>query len=343
MIPWLQIYSNLPSHHKTDRLTDALGLPNYAVVGILVKMWSWVTVNASDGNLSKYSNPKKIIEEAIGWTKKKPDLFQALVDVGFIDATEAGYVIHDWKDYSKEGFEEKKKSAAAERQRKCRDNKKSKNKNLDDDNMMDDVTKCDTPHNIDRDTSRDADVTKCDTSHPTIQYNTKHNNTRQYLSPPNPLKGESNAVIFDAGEREERKEKNGNENQKERDDCFESCKAYYREIMGKKPKDDLLLTVKSSILGAAMDGVSAELIKRIIDISAGKKAPPAYLKKALENLIADGVKTLEQYERQYGSSSKSEGNVNQGSFDTDEFFELALRRTYQDMGYTDGDFKKLLE
>ena len=76
MIPWIQVYSNLPQHPKTSRLADELGLtcaalnPNVLAVGLLVSLWTWAIQNAYNGDLSGCSD--RSIAEACLW-KKKPE------------------------------------------------------------------------------------------------------------------------------------------------------------------------------------------------------------------------------------------------------------------------------
>ena len=123
---------------------------------------------------------------------------------------------------------------------------------------------------------------------------------------------------------------------KETDKNNEDCKAYYHEILGINADEELPIIVKSAILKSIVNGIEPELIKCVIDIAANKEKPPAYLKTTLENLIADGVNTLELYERKYGapvkSNSRSAEKIQQGSFDTDTFFAASLQATYRQLG-----------
>ena len=101
MLPWIQVYSNLPEHPKIYALVDRLNLRrNYEAVGIVVSLWLWAAKNAPDGDLSGF--PDRAIAGAIGYpanlTKK---LCAALVDSGWLDQSEAGgYRLHDWEEYA---------------------------------------------------------------------------------------------------------------------------------------------------------------------------------------------------------------------------------------------------
>ena len=99
MIPWIQVYSNLPQHPKTARLADELGLtsaavnPNVLAVGLLVSLWTWAIQNAYNGDLSGCSD--RSIAEACLWKKKPETLVKALIKTGFLDADKK---LHDWDE-----------------------------------------------------------------------------------------------------------------------------------------------------------------------------------------------------------------------------------------------------
>lgn len=101
MIPWIQVYSNLPQHPKTSRLADELGLtsavlnPNVLAVGLLVSLWTWAIQNAYNGDLSGCS--ARSIAEACLWKKKPETLVKALIKTGFLDEN---MKLHDWDEYA---------------------------------------------------------------------------------------------------------------------------------------------------------------------------------------------------------------------------------------------------
>ena len=101
MLPWIQVYSNLPEHPKIYALVDRLGLRrNYEAVGIVVSLWLWAAKNAPDGDLSGF--PERAIAAAVGaGGKKKKELCKALADTGWLDVDENGaYFIHNWSRYA---------------------------------------------------------------------------------------------------------------------------------------------------------------------------------------------------------------------------------------------------
>ena len=128
MIPWVQVYSNLPHHPKIAKLADELDLKFAAVgintiaVGIVVSLWAWAIQNAYTGDLSDVSD--RVIAEACRWSKKPETLVKALIAAGWIDADRH---IHDWEEYSVLllDAEDERRQKTAERVRRYRNKKKS--------------------------------------------------------------------------------------------------------------------------------------------------------------------------------------------------------------------------
>lgn len=128
MIPWIQVYSNLPMHPKTDRLVDELGLsssavsPNIVAVGILVSLWTWAIQNAYDGDLSRCS--PRLIADACRWKKKPEALIMGLRAAGWLDED---MKLHDWEEYAVllMDTQDNQKEKTRERVRKYREKKKA--------------------------------------------------------------------------------------------------------------------------------------------------------------------------------------------------------------------------
>lgn len=126
MIPWIQVYSNLPQHPKTSRLADELGLasaalnPNVLAVGLLVSLWTWAIQNAYNGDLSGCS--ARSIAEACLWKKKPETLVNALIKTGFLDED---MKLHDWDEYAclLMEQEENRRAKTRERVKRFRDRK----------------------------------------------------------------------------------------------------------------------------------------------------------------------------------------------------------------------------
>lgn len=100
MMPWIQVYSNLPGHKKLYALSKALGIKRkYETVGIIVSLWLWAAKNAPDGDITDF--PVEALEDAVPGFRGLPKLYTALLDTGWLDQTEDGRIIfHDWEEYA---------------------------------------------------------------------------------------------------------------------------------------------------------------------------------------------------------------------------------------------------
>lgn len=131
--PWIRVESNMATHPKTYDLAALLQLrcagvkPNVVAAGMLVGLWSWAVQHAPNGNLNGVS--QQALADAAGWSKAPSKLFDALVQVGFVDLDcETGDVwIHDWINYAAKHaeYEAKRKAENAERVKRHRNKTKS--------------------------------------------------------------------------------------------------------------------------------------------------------------------------------------------------------------------------
>lgn len=127
MTPWIQVYSNLPSHRKTCKLRDFLGLKaNYEAVGLVVCLWSWAAVNSPKGDLTGYS--ARDLAEAANFRKAPQKLTDGLIEAGFLDISDDGHLtIHDWEEHAAllmDSIEQQKKNTR-ERVRRHRERQKA--------------------------------------------------------------------------------------------------------------------------------------------------------------------------------------------------------------------------
>ena len=101
MIPWIQVYSNLPHHPKVSHLADVLGLssaavnPNAVAAGILICLWTWAVQNAPDGDLSNVS--PRALADACLWKRSPQKLVEGLQTAGFLESDGR---LHDWEEYA---------------------------------------------------------------------------------------------------------------------------------------------------------------------------------------------------------------------------------------------------
>ena len=128
MIPWIQVYANIITHDKTYALAEALHIKNYAAVGIMVSLWSWAAINATNGDISSY--PPRAISDAVGWNGKRPeDFYQTLLEVRLIERADNRVVVRNWEKYAQLLIDSEaiQKEKAAERVKKHRERKRSSN------------------------------------------------------------------------------------------------------------------------------------------------------------------------------------------------------------------------
>jgi hypothetical protein len=111
---WLPIDANLYGNHKTARLCRYLGCSRAVAVGHLVVLWSWATVHAPDGDLSRLE-PEDVATVA-DWQGDLEAFLPALVRAGFVDKNRT---LHDWEEHQGANF--RKRLSEAERKRRQRD------------------------------------------------------------------------------------------------------------------------------------------------------------------------------------------------------------------------------
>lgn len=88
----------------------------HETVGLLNLFWWWCLDYAPDGELTGFSAEEIAI--AVEWTGNADALLDALTAAGFIDATDAGLIVHDWDEYG--GKILKRKAAHRDRMRESR-------------------------------------------------------------------------------------------------------------------------------------------------------------------------------------------------------------------------------
>lgn len=83
---------------KFKKLKRRLGVPHYAVVGVLESLWHIGSASCHDGAIGRMSNED--IAAEIEWAGNPDDLIQSLIDCGWLDlSAEHRLVIHDWEEH----------------------------------------------------------------------------------------------------------------------------------------------------------------------------------------------------------------------------------------------------
>ena len=79
-------------------------------------------------------------------------------------------------------------------------------------------------------------------------------------------------------------------------------------------------------------GYDIKMVERAYEITVENtgKASVSYAHKVLERWSNEGIRTLDDVQRSIDQRKAEKTQETQGSFDTDDFFEAALKRSYQD-------------
>lgn len=117
---YVKCFDSIREHPKMYALSEALKIPDYAAIGIIMGVSLWGARNTKDGEITDI--PPRAIADAIHWKKKPEILLQALVDCGFIDKTNDGRTfLHEFAEYGgklEEARQKSRESSAAYRTKK---------------------------------------------------------------------------------------------------------------------------------------------------------------------------------------------------------------------------------
>lgn len=85
------------SHPKFRALSRLLGLPQYAVVGLLESVWTLAAQFADDGDLSRFCAQE--IADYAGYEGDAEKLVEALISSRWLDGRIGALLVHDWFDH----------------------------------------------------------------------------------------------------------------------------------------------------------------------------------------------------------------------------------------------------
>ena len=109
---WIRVDVTLTQHPKVGRLSRALQCSRDEAVGVMVRVWSWSTAYAADGDLSRFESAE--LQDEIGYERAplfgEMPLLEALTAAGFLDAD---MTLHDWHEHN--GVMADRRRANAER------------------------------------------------------------------------------------------------------------------------------------------------------------------------------------------------------------------------------------
>ena len=111
----IRLSTSFFNHPKTIKLQRRLGGDG---VVCLLRLWSFAAVNNPDGDLSNRDDEDLII--ASGWQKDESEFITNLTEIGFLEKTENGYLIHDWEVHQPYAVHAKARSEKAKKAAQAR-------------------------------------------------------------------------------------------------------------------------------------------------------------------------------------------------------------------------------
>lgn len=121
---WVRVDTTLPTHDKIYNMSDALNITIPQAVGHIVMLWLWASINAPDGDISKYK--PRAIADAARWAKSAQKFYDVLLNLKFCDIDNGVVTLHNW-DMRQElliDSSERKKAKTRERVERYRARKK---------------------------------------------------------------------------------------------------------------------------------------------------------------------------------------------------------------------------
>ena len=121
-LPWIKVWTAVPSHPKVQRLERELGLKDG--LGVVIRLWCWTADYAPDGDFPEEDGHPAARAARGEATRRTLDaVLESLVNVGLLDRIPGGYRVHDWHDMQTVHVEAeaKRRAQAAERQRAWRE------------------------------------------------------------------------------------------------------------------------------------------------------------------------------------------------------------------------------
>ena len=121
---WIEVHDTLPDHPKVLRAARALKLDSDALVGKLVRLWTWALGKREDGVLSDLDAER--LNYLMNYSGKSERLLDALTENRLLDERERGYRIHDWDEHVMmlRNKREENRKKSADRVRRFREKQK---------------------------------------------------------------------------------------------------------------------------------------------------------------------------------------------------------------------------
>lgn len=127
---WISVHEEVDGP-KLRRLYKRIGCSSFEALGLLIFVWFWGLKNADETGLVRDTELDVLSQylHGCGYGSKidTTDAVDALVDTGWIDMVENGFVIHDWDQWQEQWYKlQKTREYNADRKRKERQREKAR-------------------------------------------------------------------------------------------------------------------------------------------------------------------------------------------------------------------------
>jgi len=120
----IRVATSFPRHPKTVKLRARLGADG---VLSLISLWAFAGEYRPKGVLSKLTDEDIAI--AANWRGDRKEFVETLLEIGWIDRTKRGLVLHDWEDHNGFAFHAEERTKRARKAAKAKwKNERSKQK-----------------------------------------------------------------------------------------------------------------------------------------------------------------------------------------------------------------------
>lgn len=125
---WIEVHTNLPDNPKVLRAAKALKIDSDALVGKLVRLWTWALENRENGILTDVDMER--LGRIMNYSGKVDLLSATLIEYGLLeDEGEGCASIHDWDEHVVRLLEKKREKRKQTAERVARYRSKNKDAN----------------------------------------------------------------------------------------------------------------------------------------------------------------------------------------------------------------------
>lgn len=270
---WIEVHTNLPDHPKVLRAAKALKLDSDALVGKLIRLWTWALENREDGIINDLDVDR--LFRLMNFDGDNHRLLDVMVEQGLLDDLGDGsYSIHDWMEHVEMLMDkrEKRRKQTADRVKRYRERQKQQ--------TAVDVTQNSVTCNALHERYSNADVTQKSNA---CNARTVPNRTVPYLTVPDKDIKTDTTTIYPA--REEPELSTDFPHLSEKGIIVSEI---WRGVMGDDPTiGDIKLLLRHSV------GMEMDAIRYALDLAClyGAENPAAYATAVLNQWNTLGINT----------------------------------------------------